>query len=105
MGYAWNGVCYADTTSALAAFSRSVPSADAAGIIAFTASPSISGAGLITWSISHRPLTTTAATTRTGTTQLLTCTEGVEQWPVQSIIFPAVLFLAAFLGFRTAYRP
>lgn len=103
MGFAWNGVCYQDSAAALAAFAQDVPSADAAGIIAFTAQPSIAG-GTITWSISHRPLTGTTATTRTGTTVLQACTEGVEQWPVQSILLPAVLFFCAFMGFSTGYR-
>lgn len=104
MGYAWNSVCYPDTASALAAFAKQVPSSNASGINAFTAQPSISGSGLITWSISNRPLNGTTATTRTGTTQLQTCTEGVDQWPVQSLLFPAILFMCALLGFRTGYR-
>lgn len=104
MGYAWNGVCYQDTAAALSAFAQDVPSASPQGINAFTASPSINGAGLISWSISNRPLSDTTATTRTGTTQLQACTEGVEQWPVQSILLPAVLFLCAFMGFSTGYR-
>lgn len=105
MGYAWSGGCYPDTATALAQFAKDVPSADAVGIISFTAAPTISGTGLITWSISQRPLTGTTATTRTGTTQLMSCTEGVDQWSVQSLLFPALLFFAAFLGFRSAYRP
>jgi len=105
MGYAWNGVCYQDTSSALAAFAKAVPSVSPSGINAFTAAPSISGAGLISWSISNRPLNDTAATTRTGTTQLQTCTtESMDQWPVQSLLFPIAVFFAAFLGFRTGYR-
>lgn len=105
MGYAWGGSCYADTAQALAAFAVDIPNADAAGINAFTAAPTINGTGLISWSISNRPLNTTAATTRTGTTQLLACTEGVDQWSVQSLLVPALLFFAAFLGFRTGFRP
>jgi len=104
MGYAWNGICYPDTTKALEAFALDVPSSDAAGINSFQSAPSISGAGLITWSISNRPLSGTSATTRNGTTQLQSCAESVEQWPVQSILVPALLFFAAFLGFRTGFR-
>lgn len=104
MGYAWNGICYQTTTAALSAFAEDVPSIDAAGINAFTAAPTISGTGLITWSISNRPLSGTTSTTRTGTTQLLTCTETVEQWPIQSILVPIALFFAAFIGFKTGYR-
>lgn len=105
MGYAWNGTCYPDTATALANFAKDVPTANPTGINAFTAAPTISGTGLITWSISNRPLNGTTATTRTGTTQLQTCTEGVEQWPVQSLLFVAALFFAAFTGFRSGYRP
>lgn len=105
MGYAWNGTCYQDTASALSAFATDVPSATAAGINAFTAQPTISASGLVTWSISNRPLSGTTATTRTGTTQLLACTEGVDQWSEQSILWIAAIFFAAFLGFRTGYRP
>lgn len=106
MGYAWNGVCYQDTASALQAFALDVPSESGGWINSFTAAPTISGAGLITWSISNRPLTTTGATVRTGTTQLQTCSsEMMDQWPVQSVLLPMALFFAAFLGFRTGYRP
>lgn len=105
MGYAWGGVCHQDTASALGAFTVSMANGDAAGITSFTAAPTISGSGLVTWSISHRPLTGTTATTRTGTTQLLTCTDGVSQWGVQSIMFVAALFFAAMFGFRTGFRP
>lgn len=105
MGYAWNGVCYPDTVTALAAFAKQVPTSDAAGINSFTAAPTINASGLISWSISNRPLSGTTATTRTGTTQLLTCTEGLDQWPMQSLIFPALLVFAFFLGFKAGFRP
>jgi len=103
MGYAWHGVCYQDSASALEAFAADVPSADAAGIISFDAQPVIGG-DTITWSIRHRPLTGDTITTRTGTTVLQPCNEGVDQWPVQSIILPAVLFICAFMGFSAGYR-
>jgi len=106
MGYAWNGACFPDTATALSEFIKDVPAVDSSGINTFTAAPTISGTGLITWSISNRPLNTTAATTWTGTTQLLTCSsESMEQWPVQSLLLPIALFFAAFMGFKTGYRP
>ena len=106
MGRVWNGSCYQSEADALTAFKLDLTTADAAGIVTFTAAPTISGTGLVTWSISHRPLTSTAATTRTGTTQLLSCAEPtISQWPVESILWVAVLFFAATLGFRTGYRP
>lgn len=105
MGYAWNGVCYPDTNAALNAFTKDVPAVNPGGINSFSAAPTISGAGLITWSISNRPLSTTEATVRTGTTQLLSCAgESMDQWPVQSLLFPIAIFFAAFLGLRTGYR-
>lgn len=106
MGYAWGGVCYQDTASALTQFALDVPSSDAAGINAFTAAPTINASGLISWSINNRPLSGTANTTRTGTTQLLTCSAPeLDQWPVQSILFFCALFFAAVVGFRTGFRP
>lgn len=105
MPYAWHGVCYQDTATALDAFSLEIPSAGGAGIISFTAAPTISTGGLVTWSISHRPLTGTTATTRTGTTQLQTCTTPtMEQWPVQSVLLPLAIFFAAALGIRSGLR-
>lgn len=106
MGYAWNGICYQDANSALAAFAKDVPKVDATGLNAFTAAPTINASGVISWSISNRPLTDTTATVRTGTTQLQTCAESdLSQWPIQSHFFYAALFFAAFLGFRTGFRP
>jgi len=105
MGYAFGGTCYQDTTSALSAFTAVMTNGDAAGITTFTANPTISGTGLITWSISHRPLTGTTATTRTGTTQLPACTESIDQWEVSSIVWVVALFFAAVIGFRSAFTP
>lgn len=106
MGYAWNNVCYQDTASALAAFAKSVPSADAAGINTFTAAPTVSASGLVSWSISNRPLSATTATTRTGTTQLLACSDpAMDQYPVGSLLVVAALFFALVGGFRSGYRP
>lgn len=105
MGRVWNGICYQDEASALAAFTRDLTTGDAVGITTFTAAPTISGSGLITWSISHRPLTGNAATTRTGTTQLLSCTDGsMDQWSVQSLLVVVAILFAGLLGFRTGYR-
>jgi hypothetical protein len=104
MGYAWDKVCHQDTARALDQFKLDMASGDAVGLTNFTAQPTISGTGLITWSISHRPLTGTAATIRTGTTQLQTCTDGISQWSGSSIMFIAALFFAAMVGFRTGFR-
>lgn len=105
MGYAWNGVCYVDAAAAKDAFVLDIPSADSVGITSFTAPPSFTSAGLITWSISHRPLTGTAATTRTGTTQLLGCTTPtMDQWSLQSLLVPLAIFFAAAIGIRSGLR-
>lgn len=105
MGYAWNGRCYQDTASALAAFAKDVPTADAAGINSFTAAPTIGGTGNISWSISNRPLSGTTATTRTGTTQLQTCVDAMDQWSIQSVLLLLALVFAVFSGFKTGFRP
>lgn len=104
MGYAWGGKCHQDTTAALNAFKVVMTNGDAAGINTFTAQPTISATGLITWSISNRPLNGTTATTRTGTTQLQTCTEDISQWDVSSILWIVALFFAAMVGFKTGFR-
>lgn len=105
MGYAWNGACYQDTAGALAAFAKDVPSVDPWGIQNFTAAPTISTGGLITWSISNRPLNGTAATTRTGTTQLLTCTDDVGQYDLQAVVVAIALVFFFLFGFRSGFRP
>lgn len=88
----------------MAAFVRDVPrSADS--INTFAAMPTIDGTGNITWAILNRPLTGDQTATRSGTTQLPTCTESTDQWPVQSIVLIVALFFAAFMGFKTGYRP
>lgn len=106
MGYAWNGTCYQDTAAALNAFAAQVPSVSPSGINAFAGVPAIGGGGLISWSITNRPLDAADSTLRTGTTQLLSCSnEGLEQWPIQSILFYLALAFAVFAGFRTGFRP
>jgi hypothetical protein len=106
MGYAWNSTCYQDAASALEAFKRDSVRSDGTAITTFTASPSISLDGLVSWSISHRPLTDSIATVRTGTTQLPACTtEDFSQWPQQDMFVYLAIFFSFFLGFRTGFRP
>jgi len=101
MGYAWQGKCFDTTTAALEAFALSVPSVDAATINTFAGVPTISGTGLITWSISNRPLTGTAATTRTGTTQLPFCSpDSISTLPIQDLALVIGLVLCFLVGFR-----
>lgn len=106
MGFVWDGVCYQDGASALDAFAKSMVQGNPTGITSFSSAPTISTQGVVTWSITHRPLTTTATTIRTGTTQLSSCTPAaMDQWPLADQFFIAALFFAAFLGFRTGFRP
>jgi len=102
MGYAWKGNCWPDTATALEAFKKDAVSIDPVGITTFTALPTINATGLVTWSISHRPLTGTAATTRTGTTQLPTCTQFAdnkfELLAVQDVIAAIGIGLAFVVG-------
>lgn len=102
MGYAWNGNCWPDTGTALEAFKKDAVLVDAAGITTFTALPTVNATGLITWSISHRPLTSTAATTRTGTTQLPACAQFAdnkfELLAVQDVITAIGIGLAFVVG-------
>jgi len=105
MGYAFGGKCHQDTATALEAFKVAMTDGNSSGINTFTAAPTISGTGLVTWSISNRPLSTTTATTRTGTTQLPTCAENIDQWEVSSVLWVVALFFAAVHGFRSAFTP
>lgn len=106
MPYGWKGVCYSNVNDAVAAFSASLGDVDAFGTITQTSAPTHAGNGLIAWSIKYRPFTATASTTVTGSTQLPYCaTPTYSQYPVQSILVPIALFFAAFLGFRSGFRP
>lgn len=102
MGFAWKGNCWPDTSTALEAFKKDTVTMDAVGITTFTAVPTINETGRIAWSISHRPLTGTAATTRTGTTQLPTCTQFAdnkfELLAVQDVIAAIGIGLAFVVG-------
>jgi len=102
MGFAWNGNCYETPESALEAFSRDVPRVDGFGINSFASAPSVDASGVVSWSISNRPLSGDVATTRNGTTQLQTCTFDsfrLDQLPDLALI--AVLLFAFFMGFRS----
>jgi len=102
MPHAWNGTCYETPEAALRAFSRDIPTADGSAISAFTQPPTIDTAGLVTWSINHRPLTGDIATTRTGTTQLQPCVYdsfGTDSIP--DLLFLIAIVFAFFGGFRT----
>ena len=104
MGYAWAGVCYPDTATALSAFAKDIPSVDGFAIMYFASAPTINSSGLISWTINHRPLDTGNTTARAGTTQLLTCSvPTLDQWPIQDLFVPIALFFSAVFGFRTGF--
>ena len=66
----------------------------------------IDGSGVITWAIVNHPFGGLGVpVTRSGTVQLQACADALDQWPVQSIVFLLALFFAAFMGFKTGYRP
>jgi len=102
MGYVWKGHCWPDTGTALNAFIVDTVEANPTGINTFTANPTVNASGLITWSISNRPLTGTSATTRTGTTQLPTCTQFAhnkfELLAVQDVLTAIGIGLAFVVG-------
>lgn len=106
MGYAWDGVCYQDMASAYEAFRIGMFKTGDVQLISLNSS-SVNGTGLVSWNVSVKNLSSTAeAVVRTGTTQLITCDPVLmDQWPVQSLMFFIALFFAAFLGFRTGFRP
>lgn len=106
MGWAFEGVCYQDTAAVAEAFAKSVPAVTPEGINSLAVAPVVSEAGLVHWSITNFRFSDGVTGTRTGQTQLLSCTsEGMAQWPVQSLMFFAALFFAAFIGFRCGFRP
>lgn len=105
MPYSWNGVCYAEPIQALEAFSLAASMSDTNAIVSLTEQPTITETGLITWTIAHRPLTDTASTVRTGTTQLLPCSvPKTNQWPIETLVWICAVFFAAVLGFRCGFR-
>lgn len=106
--YAWKGVCYQDTPSALQAFLLDATTIDSGGVVVVV-SASINTSGLVTWTGKGSQISGSSVTswgTTSFSTQLNACAApGMGQWPVQSFLFILALFFAAFLGFRTGYRP
>lgn len=105
MGFSWSGICYADEASALSAFSKSIPSVDGGAVLGLAASPSINSAGLVSYSVRVHILSSNAVQVRSNTVQLTTCNAGMDQYSLQIEVFIAALFFAAFLGFRSGFRP
>lgn len=104
MGYMFDRHCYPDAESARVAFASAVPHFDGTAITTLN-SVSVNSSGLLTWSIAHRPLTSTAVSTRTGTTQLPACsTPDLSNYSEQSLVFVFALFFAAVLGFKTGFN-
>ena len=102
MPYAWNGTCYETPEAALTGFARDIPKSDGGVISAFTQAPTIDALGVVSWSISHRPLSGDFATIRTGTTQLQPCVyNGFGPEVVPDLLFILGVVFAWAVGFRT----
>lgn len=105
MGYAWRGVCYADSTAALNAFSASVPSSDASGVVSLS-SATVDGTGRISYSVSVRSFASASSVAVADVVQLPVCdVPSMDQFSVQSWLVPALFVFAAFMGYRTGFRP
>lgn len=96
MGFLWNGRCYQDGASALQAFRASLTNGDSGGITTFSQPPTIDSAGVVSWSISHRSFTSNSVSTRTGTTQLGSCTQSYFNVDEAISLVPFIGFFVAF---------
>lgn len=94
MPFAFQGVCYATGAEALEAFAFKFPLIGDANWTAHVSS-SINTTGLISYSVLTRPITSNTVSSRTGTLQLVSCTEVTTQDfdPVVGGQFFAVAFV------------
>jgi hypothetical protein len=74
MGWAYLGVCHETTAAALDFFALNFPMTNPSGAVEFTSTPSISAAGLITFTFKHRNFINGMANGYTGSLGLKTCT-------------------------------
>jgi len=110
MGYAWNGVCYETAAQGLDGFVRSFPTSTPSGILTFTGSaPSVSGSGLISFQSGFSLISGSgnySYANRSGTLQLPSCDyQTLGNYPAGDIVFLCSMVFAAFVGFRTGFRP
>jgi len=112
MGYAWGGQCYETASQAFDSFVRKFPSSDAYGVTTFSGTPpSVNGSGLITLQSSYAPWTGGSSGTltyviKTGTVQLPSCTyDSMGSFWTSDIVFLCAMVFAAFVGFKTGFRP
>ena len=107
MGYAWKGKCWPDTGTALNAFIVDAVEIDPTGVNTFNSLPTINASGVISWSISNRQLNSNTTSTRTGTTQLPSCTQfadnKLELIAVQDVISAIGIGLAFVVGIAAGY--
>ncbi len=105
MGYGLNGVCHPLTSEALNAFKVAFTAVSSTASTTFTGTPTISAGGNISYSYRVTDLLGSNVRTGSATLQLPTCTETTTQYELSAIVWVSVLFFAAFMGFRTGFRP
>lgn len=104
MGYSWGGRCWPDVNTARDAFVRDVSAVDPTGLTV-PGTITVNASGVVSWSIIYRSFGSTLVYTRTGTTQLATCTTpDLTNYSEQSLFFIAALFFAAVVGFKTGFN-
>lgn len=76
MPFAYNGYCFETPEKALDAFRQDFPILSDVASLSL-ASSSVTGSGLISFTVNHRVWTSTTVTARTGTVQLSSCTDSM----------------------------
>jgi hypothetical protein len=74
MGYAFAGTCHETAGDALVAFNKSFPVWGDVNVTALSSS-SVTGGGLLSYSVLTRPISTNVVASRTGTLQLSACSD------------------------------
>lgn len=102
MGFSYNGRCYQDGPTVLDAFNIQFPIVDGTSVVDLVSS-SITTAEppVLTYEVLSRQWSTDTLTSRTGSITLESCTvTGLDQYHVQSIIFPVVMVFAFLMGWN-----
>jgi len=109
MGFSYSGICYETPADALAAFQTAFPVWGDINVTALSSS-SVSGGGLLTYSVQTRPISTNTVASRTGTLQLSVCDPVNATTPTASFLdgltlgWGIVLAMAIAWGFRQMKR-
>jgi len=101
MGWSFSGRCYTDANAVLNAFNLQFPIVDGTSAVDLVSS-SISGSPpVLSYSVLSRQWSSNTIASRTGSMTLESCTvTGLDQYDVQSIIFPVVMVFAFLLGWN-----